>query len=89
MAFIGLSQNISAMEEDTLGGIIDLDFEWWMHLIHTQIHFQALVQGYALLWNLNVSPGERKHKFFKNAVLSTNHQKVEIISNCFSNSFLI
>lgn len=42
---------------------------------HIGMHFERIMQEYALLWNANVLFGEDKHRFFKKAVLTTNNRK--------------
>jgi hypothetical protein len=44
---------------------------------HIGVHFEKVMQEYAVLWNVNVLFGEDKHRFYKNAVLSTNHRRPE------------
>ena len=44
---------------------------------HIGMHFERVMQEYGVLWNVNVLFGEDKHRFFKQAVLSTNHRKQE------------
>ena len=44
---------------------------------HIGMHFERVMQEYGVLWNVNVLFGEDKHRFFKQAVLSTNHRKPE------------
>ena len=44
---------------------------------HIGLHFERMMEEYGVVWNANVFFGEEKHKFFKQAVLSTNHCKPE------------
>jgi hypothetical protein len=44
---------------------------------HIGIHFEQVMEEYGVLWNANVLFGEHMHKFFKQAVISTNHHKPE------------
>ncbi len=42
---------------------------------HIGMHFESIMHEYGVLWNVNVLFGEDKHRFFKKAVLSSNHRK--------------
>jgi hypothetical protein len=39
------------------------------------VYFEKIMQEYGVLWNVNVLFSEDRHRFYKNAVLSTNHRR--------------
>lgn len=45
--------------------------------MHTALHYLAITEEYGMASNYNVLIGEDKHRFFKQVVYNTNHQKVE------------
>lgn len=54
---------------------------------HIDLHFQRIMQKYDVVWNVNVLFDENKHKFFKNAVIFSNHRKF-VKQILFKNIFL-
>ncbi|ELR07181.1 hypothetical protein GMDG_08308 [Pseudogymnoascus destructans 20631-21] len=52
---------------------------------HIALHFHQMMEEYGSVWNTNVFWGEDKHKFFKEAVIRTNHRRPErdlLIQEC-------